>query len=66
VAGVAGLEVRPFEPPQTVRVGFVHRSDPMSEPATRLIDLALTSTGLPAAARVETGPPSSVGAAFGQ
>lgn len=37
------VELRPFEPPQTVPVGFVHRRERISEVASRLIDLVQTS-----------------------
>jgi DNA-binding transcriptional LysR family regulator len=33
------VEIRPFDPPQTVPVGFVHRRDRISKVASRLIDL---------------------------
>lgn len=46
VAGLDGLEIRPFDPPQAVAVGFVHRSGPVSKPARRLMELAPRSKGL--------------------
>ena len=46
VAGLGGLEIRPFDPPQRVTVGFVHRAGPISKAATRLMDLAAKSTEL--------------------
>jgi DNA-binding transcriptional LysR family regulator len=46
VDGLDGVEVRPFDPPATVMVGFVHRVGPISRPATLLMELALKSKGL--------------------
>jgi LysR family transcriptional regulator, nitrogen assimilation regulatory protein len=46
VAGLDGLEIRSFDPPQTVGVGFVHRAGPVSKPAARLMELALGPNGL--------------------
>jgi hypothetical protein len=46
VEGLDGVEVRPFDPPATVMVGFVHRAGPISRPAARLMELALESKGL--------------------
>jgi hypothetical protein len=33
------VEIRPFEPPQTVSVGFLHRKDRISKVASRFVDL---------------------------
>jgi DNA-binding transcriptional LysR family regulator len=49
VAGLEGLVVRPFDPPQSVTVGFVHRAGPLSRPAARLIEIAMESVGQPSA-----------------
>ena len=38
-AGYERIEIRPFDPPQTVTVGFVHRTGPISRAAAQLIDL---------------------------
>jgi DNA-binding transcriptional LysR family regulator len=46
VAGLEGVEVRPFDPPQKVIVGFVHRAGAVSRPAARFMELALESKGL--------------------
>jgi DNA-binding transcriptional LysR family regulator len=46
VDGLEGLEIRPFDPPQTVMVGFVYRAGPISRPAALLMDLAETSMNL--------------------
>jgi LysR family nitrogen assimilation transcriptional regulator len=43
VAGYEGIDIRPFDPPQTVTVGFVHRTGPISRAAVRLMDLAQTA-----------------------
>jgi DNA-binding transcriptional LysR family regulator len=45
VAGLEDLEVRSFDPPTLVTVGFVHRADPISRPAERLIEIAMKSVG---------------------
>ena len=34
------IEIHPFDPPQCVTVGFVHRTGPISTAAARLVDLA--------------------------
>jgi DNA-binding transcriptional LysR family regulator len=47
VAGIEDLEVRSFDPPTLVTVGFVHRARPISRPAERLIEIALKSVGQP-------------------
>jgi LysR family transcriptional regulator, nitrogen assimilation regulatory protein len=39
-AGYERIDIRPFDPPQTVTVGFVHRTGPISRAAARLMDLA--------------------------
>jgi DNA-binding transcriptional LysR family regulator len=44
-AGLEGLEVRSIDPPQLVMVGFVHRSGPISRPATRFIEVAMKAIG---------------------
>jgi DNA-binding transcriptional LysR family regulator len=41
-----GLEIRPFDPPQRVSVGFVHRPGRVSKAAARLMELAPGSKGL--------------------
>jgi len=46
VDGLDGVDVRPFEPPATVMVGFVHRAGPLSRQATLLMELALKSKAL--------------------
>jgi hypothetical protein len=46
VDGLEGLEIRPFDPAQTVMVGFVYRAGPISRPAAQLMDLAQTSMNL--------------------
>jgi DNA-binding transcriptional LysR family regulator len=40
VHGHEGIEVRPFDPPQSVTVGFVHRAGPITKAAVQLMDLA--------------------------
>jgi LysR family nitrogen assimilation transcriptional regulator len=46
-AGLEDLEVRSFDPPTLVTVGFVHRAGPLSRPAERLIEIATNSMGHP-------------------
>jgi DNA-binding transcriptional LysR family regulator len=43
VTGLEDLEVRSFDPPTLVTVGFVHRAGPLSRPAERLIEIAMES-----------------------
>ena len=38
-AGYERIDIRPFDPPQTVTVGFMHRTGPISRAAARLMDL---------------------------
>jgi len=38
-----GVETRPFDPPQIVTVGFIHRGGPISGVAARFIDIARTA-----------------------
>jgi DNA-binding transcriptional LysR family regulator len=40
VEGYDRIEIRPFDPPQSVTVGFVHRPGPISRAAARLMELA--------------------------
>jgi DNA-binding transcriptional LysR family regulator len=40
MVGIEGVEIRPFIPPQTVTVGFIQRTGPISRAAARLMDLA--------------------------
>lgn len=46
VDGLEGVEIRSFDPPLTVMVGFVYRAAPISRPAAQLMDLAETSMNL--------------------
>jgi DNA-binding transcriptional LysR family regulator len=48
-AGLEDLEVRSFDPPTLVTVGFVQRAGPISRPAERLIEIAMMSVGQPSA-----------------
>ena len=48
-ADLEDLEVRSFDPPTLVTVGFVHRPGPISRPAERLIEIAMRSVGQPSA-----------------
>jgi hypothetical protein len=48
-ASLEDLEVRSFDPPTLVTVGFVHRAGPISRPAERLIEIAMHSMGHPSA-----------------
>jgi DNA-binding transcriptional LysR family regulator len=48
-AGFEDLEVRSFDPPTLVTVGFVHRAGPISRPAERLMEIAMMSVGQPSA-----------------
>jgi DNA-binding transcriptional LysR family regulator len=46
------VEIRPFDPPQTVSVGFLHRKDRISKVASRLVGLVqATYANLPHAAQ---------------
>lgn len=40
VHGYDGVEIRPFTPPQTITVGFVHRHGSVSDVANRFMELA--------------------------
>jgi DNA-binding transcriptional LysR family regulator len=48
VTGYDRVEIRPFGPPQVVKVGFVHRRGPISGAAERFMDLARSFVETPA------------------
>jgi DNA-binding transcriptional LysR family regulator len=51
VAEVDGVEIRPFDPPKWVEVGFVHRADSVSDEAREMLQLA-SDCPLPQGCRV--------------
>lgn len=56
VSGHDGVEIRPFEPRQTIMVGFVHRPGSVSSAATRFMEL--TRSELQSTHQVMSNPPT--------